>query len=339
MPSEQQKESERAGSNNKWKIVWEKVKQKVKAIVGIAVATCTLLAMNIFDIFDRVKIATGANQLILFGVVDIIFFLFILLIISKFFKPSLKFVIISVLCVHIITVVELSCFIVPDNNRQINKKLKCMKDIGTGNVPYNSKKFIESIRNNDIDLTKLFVCAGIDVNAIEEASGNTALMIASLNGYEDLVTLLLNSDDANVNDKNAKDGETALIKACHNNYTETIRRLLNGGADVNISNSLKKTPLIIAAENDYKDLVQQLLREKGLKINAQDNEGKTALIYSVINGYNEIGKDLLGAEADPDIKDREDQTALSYAENLRNLEMQQELEKCVKKRKYPSVNY
>lgn len=66
MPSEQQKESERAGSNNKWKIVWEKVKQKVKAIVGIAVATCTLLAMNIFDIFDRVKIATGANQLILF---------------------------------------------------------------------------------------------------------------------------------------------------------------------------------------------------------------------------------------------------------------------------------
>ncbi len=79
------------------------------------------------------------------------------------------------------------------------------------------------------DIMRLFIKAGADVNFREEDGyGTTPLMLAASNGILENVKLLLEAG-ADVNVKN-NDGETALMIATRNGYKNVIEYLKANGA-------------------------------------------------------------------------------------------------------------
>ena len=88
----------------------------------------------------------------------------------------------------------------------------------------------------------------------------TALHLAIRNCMENSVIYLLNLG-INVNSKD-KEGNTALHYAVRMNQIRIIKKLIQRGADVNITNFRKKTPLMLDKNNTPQ--IQEIFRKKGV---------------------------------------------------------------------------
>lgn len=129
-------------------------------------------------------------------------------------------------------------------------------------------------------------------------------------------------------DVNAKDeqGDTPLISCAHDAYfgnqkIKIAETLIAHGAAVNTPNRDGQTALMIAALNDWPELINLLLKN-GAKIEARDNDGKTALLYAAGGVMTEIGtllsvpesvRYLLRKGANANARDKTGQTALILA--------------------------
>lgn len=83
--------------------------------------------------------------------------------------------------------------------------------------------------------------------------GSTPLFIAAQNGHTEMISLLL-QHGADVNAAGCT--VSPLSMAVQGGYLETCRVLLKNGADPNIHEC---SPLILAASDEYSDLVKLLL--------------------------------------------------------------------------------
>ena len=100
-----------------------------------------------------------------------------------------------------------------------------------------------------------------NVNA-RDNNGNTALMDAAADGYENIVRLLIdNNADVNAKDKG---GYTALMMAAAAGCENIVRLLIDNHADVNARNKCGYTALMDAREDGYYGIVR-LLRSAGAK--------------------------------------------------------------------------
>jgi ankyrin repeat protein/serine/threonine protein kinase len=102
---------------------------------------------------------------------------------------------------------------------------------------------------------------------------------------------------------NAKndDGSTPLHIAAQEGYAEIVKILLERGADPNTENKDGWTPLHIAAKEGHVDVVRVLL-ERGAYPNAKNNYGGTPLHIAEQEGHVEIVKLLLEHGANPNAK-------------------------------------
>ncbi len=67
-----------------------------------------------------------------------------------------------------------------------NKQEAARKELTKMNVDYSTSSFIKAVENNDVVVAKLFIEAGMSVNAIN-GNGETPLIIAAKNSSEELV--------------------------------------------------------------------------------------------------------------------------------------------------------
>lgn len=104
--------------------------------------------------------------------------------------------------------------------------------------------------------------------------------------------------------------------------------LIEEGADVNAfdivvlnDRSIRLTPLILATELSQFDTVKLLSENKDIKINKQDRNGNTALIYaSKFYVPKNIMEKLLEEGADPNIKNNDGKTASDIIKDYLNKE-------------------
>jgi ankyrin repeat protein len=189
---------------------------------------------------------------------------------------------------------------------------------------------------------------------VNHKAGNyeTPLAIAARHGLTYIVELMLQRNDV---DPNARDREgfTPLHQACEGNHVETVKLLLQfRGIDTNPRDSqMKMTPLHVAAERGFPDVLQVLLaytgpskpvelnaRDKrdatpliivaeignescakilldypGVELNAQDGDGKSALHCAAEHGGGEVLTMLLAMKGlNVNVKDRQGETAMHY---------------------------
>ncbi|MEC7233202.1 MAG: ankyrin repeat domain-containing protein, partial [Planctomycetota bacterium] len=123
---------------------------------------------------------------------------------------------------------------------------------------------------------------GADVNATNN-DGETALLVALLEGNLDVVKLLVEKD---VNVVNAKDksGLTALHLAVEVGNLAILKVLLEQDNDVNAQDDDGNTALHSAAKMGLSKFVDVLLKQEGVEVSAKDDDGWTPLHWSAARG-------------------------------------------------------
>ena len=151
---------------------------------------------------------------------------------------------------------------------------------------------------NDLDMVRLFIEKGVDVNAAD-AKGNTPLQFAASNGNLVMVKLLLSRgaavDTATTGATKVRKGPvalnhlTALMFAAPYGTPELLRTLIDAGAKVNGRDIRDMTPLMLAvsSENQNPEVVRLLL-EKRADVKAKSNLGETALDWARKFGNPEV---------------------------------------------------
>jgi ankyrin repeat protein len=141
-------------------------------------------------------------------------------------------------------------------------------------------------REGRIKEVQWLLSEGADPNRSGEF-GETALMNAARYGQAQVVDLLL-EHHAEVNARDSND-HTALHASAKNCAPKIGAKLIAHGADVNWIDSEGKNALIIAADNGCVDLVQSLLRVRGIKLDQKDGNASTALDYALTEAQTEVG--------------------------------------------------
>ena len=168
------------------------------------------------------------------------------------------------------------------------------------NIDNRSDYLHDAIEVNNLNIVKLLVNKGVDINQIAKEEngtyyyeGRSPLSLAVFKENADIVKFLL-LHDANVN----MDEEPILYTAVnwYDNYKKSsiniIKLLLDAGADIDVRYS-GNTPLITAIKKGYAEVVK-LLIEYGADVNYADKKGKKPLYYAInISKKNEIIKLLV----------------------------------------------
>lgn len=111
-------------------------------------------------------------------------------------------------------------------------------------------------RNNKLAALKFLLQRGADPDSQQEEIGNTALIWASAEEFDDAIKLLLNAK-ADPNGQNTR-GETALMLAAANSKKSSLKLLLKAGANINLRDETGKTALQHAIDNNHKDTRKEL---------------------------------------------------------------------------------
>jgi ankyrin repeat protein len=114
--------------------------------------------------------------------------------------------------------------------------------------------------------------------------GSTALMILAAMGRHDLIDVLLQETPPLAVDQTNKNGTTALVFACSMGHLSAVKVLCERGADVNWAIGSLDTPLTVAAEEGFDDIVSYLSINRHAKLESTNESGQTALLCACDQG-------------------------------------------------------
>jgi len=157
---------------------------------------------------------------------------------------------------------------------------------------YGRNVFTYACKIGNIDFIIFLLDKNFNINE-KDLYGWTALMYAIVRNNFDVVELLFKHNlKININIKN-NDGETKLILASIQGYLDIVKLLLLNGSDINSADENGYTALIHSVKKCHIHIINELLSNKFILINKNDNKGCNALIYACINQNVEIVKLLL----------------------------------------------
>lgn len=105
-----------------------------------------------------------------------------------------------------------------------------------------------------------------------------------------------------------------LHKAASEGDVITLKSILKKGAEINATDTLIQTPLMVAAKEGQIKAVKLLLK-KGAKTNLQNYFGETALMLAIQQNHVQVVKLLLKKRADLNLTDRKGWTALMLSKS------------------------
>lgn len=166
-----------------------------------------------------------------------------------------------------------------------------------------------------LNIIKLFANK-VGVNILD-SKGATPLCLATEAGKTDIVKFLLTlSPKINLNSR-FYNGMAVLHIAVYNGHRELVELFLQEeDIDINACLADGTTPFHIAAQEGYKEIIELLLTYKkirGLKVNAVDNHGRTALHVAIENNHTSTVAVLVAAEVDLEVVDAMGRTPLCTA--------------------------
>jgi len=172
-------------------------------------------------------------------------------------------------------------------------------------------------RRGDTPVMAALMERGADVNARDNYN-RTALHWALISKELEAFALLTKDSKVDVNCEDVN-GMTPLFYACKYRsgkiLDRTLKRLLEvKGVDVNTP-CYWTTPLIVVADAGQHDAIRRLTKAPGIRVNAQALKGRTALIIATLNKEVECVRALVETACGLDLghEDASGKTALVYA--------------------------
>ncbi|OHT03205.1 hypothetical protein TRFO_29516 [Tritrichomonas foetus] len=135
---------------------------------------------------------------------------------------------------------------------------------------------------------------GMDINS-KNSLGKTSLILASENGFSDIVDYLLSFEEIEVNAGN--DRGTALHYAVLNGHLSVIKLLCkHKDIDLNALNANAETPLFVACRHSFIDIIKYLVGLPKINLNARADCYHTPLLISCKYGILEVVRILCEAK-------------------------------------------
>ena len=112
-----------------------------------------------------------------------------------------------------------------------------------------------------------------------------------------------------------------LVQRAYDGNLAEVEIRVAKGANVNLQDQKKRTPLIFAASNGHTSVVEFLISE-GADVNATDSDGQSALMYACKRSFNETAAFLLKNGAEVNVRSKKKGiTALMLAAVSGNVEL------------------
>jgi tankyrase len=171
------------------------------------------------------------------------------------------------------------------------RRAECRDDaiqlLDSRGISLNKDQFFKALQDGNKELIDLFVRSNFNIH-IEDSQGTPAILIAMKKGYTVIARILLNAGaDINSSDKM---GITPLMLACGKaiqSYQELAEMLIKKGAVINVHDRLGYSPLLLSLSGGSAEMAE-LLIEKGADVYAQTKHGETALSLAEKAGYSKI---------------------------------------------------
>jgi len=182
------------------------------------------------------------------------------------------------------------------NLKEVRRQLAWGVNVNRRHFYTRDTLLIEAAANGHLDVVKLLIENGADVNLKGEAWYGP-LHAAASKGYIEVVKILLeNGADVNIFQQNKP-----LHNVAMNGHIEVAEILLAHGADINAKGTDEAAPLHTAVSNNQLAMVKWLL-SKGANVNSRASYNCTALHSAARHNNVEIGKILLEHGADPTLE-------------------------------------
>lgn len=147
-------------------------------------------------------------------------------------------------------------------------------------------EFLDAVRDGNLEKVKVLLKTKVNLNATDSRE-MTPLLLSSADNNLDMVKVLVEGG-ADVNRKHKETGKTPLIYAAANGHVDILRYLLSRpGIIVNAKDKEGKTALIHAVFYARKDAISILLDNKA-NPNARTNVDESALGFALKGGRPEI---------------------------------------------------
>jgi ankyrin repeat protein len=128
---------------------------------------------------------------------------------------------------------------------------------------------------------------------------------------------LLISKGANVSYYN-DEGVTVGTQSAYVGLTEVLAAIIEKGGDITSKNNEGIDPLIAAASEGHDDCVKLLLETGKVDVNAVDKDGTTALMATAVRGHHKTLQLLISHGSKVNAQNTDGHTALMFAYNGKN---------------------
>ncbi|MFV0393287.1 MAG: ankyrin repeat domain-containing protein [Coprobacillaceae bacterium] len=185
---------------------------------------------------------------------------------------------------------------------------------------------LHSVSNSgNKEIIKILLDAGTDIN-LSDNSGRKPLMYTILSAKTEAAKYLVEQGaDITIKDN---DEHTALDYASTNGLRDLIALLSSNVNDTNVSGV---TPLMQAVYDNQAEVVDVLLKNEDINIDAINDAGETSLLIALKNNNLRIAEVLLKAKTNPNLKTLDGNTVIHYAVNANNIAMCKTLEPYIEK--------
>ncbi|KAF7557478.1 hypothetical protein G7Z17_g720 [Cylindrodendrum hubeiense] len=157
----------------------------------------------------------------------------------------------------------------------------------------NNRISLQTLENSEImdDETQSMINAKV----LKAADGMTGLHLAAYFGLDEIGSTLLHREHSP--DPKDRWGQTPLFIASRQGHEALVKLLLDTAkVKVNVKDGNRRTPLSWAAEKGHKMVVELLLSVDGINQDGRDTNKKTPLLYAVESGHEAVVKLLLATD-------------------------------------------
>lgn len=168
--------------------------------------------------------------------------------------------------------------------------------------------FFKSVQIDNADEIRSLLARGLDPNLIEEARGDTGLILALREDSMKVFQVLLHAADINL-EARSRNGDSALMIAAFKGNLPAVEALLAKGAEVNQPGW---TALHYAAASGHTDIVQLLL-DKSAYIDTESPNQTTPIMMAARGGHIYTVKLLLDEGADATLRNAQGFSAIDMA--------------------------